>query len=72
MLTSQVKASRCFLDALEKSEHSAGAKRTLYELGLGEVTLNTLAPIKRPIPEWLLGESRYLLSQSLLQGYRGW
>jgi hypothetical protein len=55
MLTSQVKASRCFLDALEKSEHSAGAKRTLYELGLGEVTLNTLAPIKRPIPEWLLG-----------------
>jgi hypothetical protein len=55
MLTSQVRTPRRFLDGLGKSEHSAGAKRTQYELAINEVTLDTLAPIKRPMPEWLLG-----------------
>lgn len=56
MLTGQMETARRFLESVgKKSEQYTRAKRTQFKLRLDEATLDTLAPIKRPISEWLLG-----------------
>jgi hypothetical protein len=55
MSTSPLEVSRYLFDVLGKSGHSMGVKRTQTELRLDAVTLDTLAPMKKPTPEWLLG-----------------